>query len=122
MPVIPPFVLKKLYVQGSLRPENDGFALDLKNTIAPATITAFAGLNVDGRTMAPAQVTLTSNNGHPRSGDQVSTQAPMRFPVGATVTLRVVGETLAPGEHALITRVVVEEVGPLDIPISDTLA
>jgi len=122
MPVIPPFVLKKLYVQGSLRPEDDGFALDLKNTIAPATIIAFAGLNVDGRTMAPAQVTLTSNNGHPRSGDQVSTQAPLRFPIGATVTLRVVGETLAPGKHELVTRVVVEEVGPLDIPISDTLA
>ena len=122
MPVIPPFVLKKLYVQGSLRPEDDGFALDLKNTIAPATITGFAGLDVDGRTMAPVQVTLTSNNGHPRSGDKVSPQTPMRFPIGATVTLRVVGEALAPGEHALITRVVVEEVGPLDIPISDTLA
>jgi len=32
MPAIPPFVLKKLYVKGSLHAEDNGFALDLKNT------------------------------------------------------------------------------------------
>ncbi|MEE8392103.1 MAG: hypothetical protein V3S14_15085 [Anaerolineae bacterium] len=48
MPAIPPFVLKKLYVKGSLRAEADGFALDLKNSIAPASIVAFTGLDVDG--------------------------------------------------------------------------
>jgi len=121
MAAIPPFVLKKLYVKGSLRAEEDGFALELKNTIAPATITGFTGLDVDGQAMDPAQVTLIPPGGNPCAMSEVSAQAPLPFPIGATVTLRLAGHTLAPGPHALAIHVVVQEVGPLDIPVSDTL-
>nr|HID13613.1 hypothetical protein [Anaerolineae bacterium] len=121
MPAIPPFILKKLYVKGSLRAEGDGFAFDIRNTIAPATITAFTGLDVDGQAMDPAQVALIPPSGNPRPMSEVSTQAPLLFPIGATVTLRVAGKTLEPGPHEIVIRVVVQEVGPLDIPVSDTL-
>jgi hypothetical protein len=121
MPAIPPFVLKKLYVKGSLRAEDDGFALDLKNVIAPGTISAFTGLDLDGQPVDPVQVTLVPPGGNPRSASQVSPQAPLQFPVGATVTLRVAGATLVPGPHELAIHVVVREVGPLDIPVTDTL-
>lgn len=122
MPAIPPFVLKKLYVKGSLRAEGDGFAFDIKNTIAPATIAAFTGLDVDGQAMDPAQVTLVPPGGNPRPMSEVSNQSPLHFSIGATVTLRVAGKTLEPGPHEFIIHVVVQEVGPLDIPVSDTLA
>jgi len=122
MPAIPPFVLKKLYVKGSLHAEDNGFALDLKNTIAPATLTAFTGLDADGQAMDSAQVTLIPPSGNPRLTGEVSAQAPLRFPIGATITLRVTGHTLEPGPHELAIHVVVQQVGPLDIPVSDTLA
>lgn len=122
MPVIPPFVLKKLYVKGSLRAEDDGFALDLKNSIAPGTITAFNGLDVDGQALDPAFVTLVPLSGKPRTTGEVSAQAPLLFPVNASVTLRVQGRRLEPGLHTLAIHVVVQEVGPLVIPVSDTLA
>ena len=121
MPAIPPFVLKKLYVNGSLRAEDDGFALDLKNVIAPGTIVAFAGLDLDGQAIDPAQVTLVPPGGSPRSTGGISSQAPLLFPVSSTVTLRVAGETPAPGPHTLAIHVVVKEVGPLNIPVSDRL-
>ena len=121
MPAIPPFVLKKLYVKGSLRAEADGFALDLKNVIAPGTISAFTGLDLDGQPIDPVQVTLVPPGGNPRAAVQVSPQAALQFPVGATVTLRVGGAALAPGPHELAIHVIVKEVGPLDIPVSDTL-
>ncbi len=122
MPAIPPFVLKKLYVKGSLRAEDDGFALEIKNSIAPGTIVAFAGLDVDGQAVGTAQVTLIPPDGDPRTTSDISTQAPLLFPIGATITLRVTGKTLEPGPHELAIHVVVQEVGPLDIPVSDTLA
>lgn len=122
MPAIPPFLLKKLYVKGSLRAEEDGFALDLQNVIAPGTITAFIGLDVDGQPMDHAQVTVVPPGGNPRPMGEISAQAALLFPVGAKVTLRVSGGTLEPGPHELVIRVVVQEVGPLDIPISDTVA
>ncbi|HEY68377.1 MAG: hypothetical protein DRI79_01230 [Chloroflexi bacterium] len=121
MPAIPPFVLKKLYVKGSLRTEGDGFAFDIENTIAPANIVAFTGLDVDGQPVDPSQVTVVPPSGDPRTMSQVSAQAPLLFPIGATVILRVAGKTLDPGPHELTIHVVVQEVGPLDIPVSDTL-
>ncbi len=121
MPAIPPFVLKKLYVKGSLHTEDDGFALDLRNSIAPATITAFTGLNVDGQVVTPAHVTIIPPSGNPWTTSEISAQAPLLFPVGVTVTLRIAGKTLEPGPHEFTIHIVVQEVGPLDIPVSDTL-
>ena len=122
MPAIPPFVLKKLYVKGSLHTSGDGFALDLKNVIAPGTIVAFAELELDGEAIDPTQVTLLPPDGPVRSPGEISTQAPLLFPINAIVSLHVAGATLAPGPHELVIHVVVKEVGPLDIPVSDTLA
>ena len=121
MPAIPSFVLKKLYVEGSLRTEDDGFALELKNVIAPGTIAAFTGLDLDGQTIDPTQITLISQNGNARPAGEVSTQALLQFPVNAAVTVRVAGQPLEPGPHELVIHIVVQEVGPLDIPVADTV-
>lgn len=122
MPAIPPFVLKKLYSKGSLRTETDGFAFDLKNTIAPATIIAFTGLDVDGERLAPAQVTVIPANGQSCAASDISDETPLALPLNATITLRVAGESLRPGPHSLTIYIVVQEVGLLEIPITDTLA
>jgi hypothetical protein len=121
MPAIPPFVLKKLYVKGSLRTEKDGFAFDLKNTIAPATITAFTGLDVDDERITQPQVTVIPPAGQPRATGDISVETPLPLPLNATIALRVTGETLGPELHTLTVHIVVQEVGPLEIPITDTL-
>jgi hypothetical protein len=121
MPVIPPTVLKKLYVEGSLRLEDQGFAFDLKNLIAPATITEIGGLDVDGEAVDGSLVTLMPPSGNSRSADQVSSGRPLHFPVGVVVSLHVAAEPLEPGEHELTLHVKVKEIGPLGIPISDTV-
>lgn len=122
MPAIPPFVLKKLYVKGSLRTEKDGFAFDLKNTIAPAAITTFAGLDVDGVRLTQPQVTIIPSAGQPRAMGDISVETPLHLPLNATITLHVTGEALGPELHRLAVHIVVQEVGPLEIPIADTLA
>jgi hypothetical protein len=121
MPAIPPFVLKKLYVKGSLRTEKDGFALDLKNTIAPATITALTGLDVDGERLTQPLVTVTPPTGQPRATGDISVETPLPLPLNATIRLRVTGKALGPGLHKLTVHIVVQEVGPLEIPVADTL-
>jgi len=122
MPKIPPFVLKKLYVKGSLRADGVGFALDLKNLVAPATITAFNGLVVDGQAIGIPQATLELPNGKTRLLERISPATPLEFPIGATLTLRVADEPLETGPHELTVQVDVKEIGSLDIPVSDTLA
>ena len=119
MPAIPPFLLKKLYVKGSLHDDDGGFTLALKNVIAPATISGFMGLEVDGRAVDITGVTLIAPNGNSRRADDVSAKVPLVFPTGAVVTLRVDDQPLGPGMHQLTIHVVAKELGPVSIPVSD---
>ena len=121
MPVIPPTVLKKLYVKGSLRSEDGGFVFDLKNLIAPATITDVNGLEVDGQSVEGSSVTIVPPSGNARPADRISPGRPLEFPVGVVVTLHVAAEPLDAGQHDLALRVDIKEIGSLDIPISDTI-
>jgi hydroxymethylglutaryl-CoA reductase (NADPH) len=120
MPAIPPFVLRKLYVKGSLRKEAGGFSLELRNSIAPGTITAIAGLELDYQVVDTSRVSVAVPGGNVRPASEISEQAPLHFPIWFGVRLSVSGEELAEGPHQLTIRVVVKEVGPLDIPIFDS--
>lgn len=121
MSVIPATVLKKLYVEGSLRLQDGGFAFDLKNVIAPATITNVDGLDVDGRKVDDTQITMVPPSGNSRPIEQISSGRPLHFPVGVIVTLHVSDEALEPGTHHLTLHVDVKEIGSLDIPVSDRI-
>ncbi|MGD2103801.1 MAG: hypothetical protein PVJ55_01635 [Anaerolineae bacterium] len=121
MPVIPPTVLEKLYVKGSLRSEDGGFAFDLKNLIAPATITKMDSLDVDGEPIEGSLVSVLPPSGNSRPMDKISSERPLHFPVGVVVTLHVSGEPLDRGEHRLSLNLNVKEIGSLHIPISDTV-
>lgn len=121
MPTIPPFILKKLYARGSLRAETDGFAFALENTIAPGHIAAITGLDVDGRPVDLSRVTIALAGADPCPATDITPQSPLPLDIGTHAILHVAGETLEPGPHAFAIHVVIQEIGPLDIPISDTL-
>jgi hypothetical protein len=121
MATIPPSVLKKLYVEGSLKAEASCFTFDLKNLVAPATIVGFHTLHVNGQPIDPEQVTVVPPNGNVVPMKEIKDQRPLHFPVGVTITLRVEDETLPPGDHELTLHTEVKEIGSLDIPISDTV-
>jgi len=117
----PPAMLKKLYVQGSLRTDQDGFTLDLTNVLAPGTIVACEGLDLDGQPVDPARVTLIPPTGHPRQADKISDQAPIPFPLNKKLTLHTAGEPPTPGPHTLAIHITVREIGPIEITITDTV-
>ncbi|MCX7682270.1 MAG: hypothetical protein N2508_09980 [Anaerolineae bacterium] len=124
MPFIPPILLQKLYVKGSLRLVEGGFAFDLRNTIAPATIIGIDALEVDGRAIdiVPEAITIQPEQGTPRNLKEISRQKPVYFSIYKVITVHVAGQSLSAGPHKLVVRVNVKEVGPIDIPISDTVA
>ncbi len=119
MPAIPPAILKKLYVKNSLRSEGDGFVLSLQNSIAPGVIHGFKGLTVDGKAVPVEQISVVQPDGAVVPAASISEQNPVLFPVGATITLKVTGVPLAAGNHQIGIRVVVKDVGPLEIPVTD---
>ncbi len=122
MPAIPPMLLKKLYVRGSLQATEEGFTLALKNTLAPAVISGFKGLKLNGQPVQLDGVSLLPPDEPARAAESVTPQAPLQFPLGATFTIRASGMTLSPGRHSLNITVEVQDVGKLDVPIQDRVA
>ncbi len=121
MPTIPPLVLKKLYVPGSLCREETGFSLSIKNTIAPATIIEIAGLDVDQQPVDLGHIALIPSQEEPCLPSEITAKTPLPFPINALIELHVSDHPLTPGQHDLVLHFTLQEIGPLDLPISDTV-
>ncbi len=121
MPVVPTFVLRKLYVAGSLRNVPAGCQLQIKNTLAPAIITGVGPVTIDDTTYEPHRVTLMRGNER-LSAAEASPSRPLAFDINVVVTILVEGVTLAPGQHRVWLDVTSREAGRLKWDITDSVA
>ncbi len=113
MPAIPEFVLRKLFVPGSLKPDGAGFRFELNNTFAPVTLLGL-GLNADG-VPCPAEGILISLPGQDElCAAAVTADAPRSLPVNQVVGVRV---SAAAPRKALSIRAVTREAGVLQFSI-----
>ena len=120
MVAFPPFILKKLYVKGSLRATADGFEFALRNSLGSGTVVEVKGLEVDGSMRPPAEVRLRLPDGTSRSAAEVSARLPLPLSAGTTVWFGAAG-TLSSGRHSLKLGLVSREMGDLGIPVTDTV-
>ena len=120
MAAFPPFILKKLYVSGSLRATADGFEFALRNSLGPGTVVEVKGLDVDGTMRPPAQIRLRLPDGSARSAAEVSARQPLALSGGTTVWFGTTG-ALSSGRHVLKLGLVTREMGDLGIPVTDSV-
>ncbi|UCC77164.1 MAG: hypothetical protein JSW37_02030 [Anaerolineales bacterium] len=119
---VPSFLLRKLYVKGSLRNTDTGFEVTIQNTLAPGTIVALAPLQVDGMEYPLHNIKAVLPDGRQVSAADVSAQAPVRFTIGDKVVIRVEGQPLSVGRHTLTIAPKTMEAGTLDIQAEDVIA
>jgi alpha-galactosidase len=120
--IIPGFLLKKLYVRGSLRNTAAGCALDLRNVVDSATVTRFLELEIDGQAHGPDRL-LVLMQGHPAlRAAAVTPEAPVCLPSGTALSLLLHGVALEPGSHRLRLRFLTCEVGELAFQVEDRLS
>ncbi len=120
MASLPSFILKRLYVKGSLRNAGAGFELALRNFIGSGTVIAVNGLEVDHASRAPREITLRMPDGSTRSAADVSPQMPLALSAGTTIWFGAPG-ALPPGRHSLSIALGTREMGALDIPVTDVV-
>jgi hypothetical protein len=120
---VPGFLLRQLYVTGSLRNTSDGFALEARNPLGDGTIVRIGRIRVDGQDIEPADVTAL------RAGDpttyravDVGPGAAVTFRRGDVVTFHVAGWELDPGEHELELEIDELNLGRLSLTIRDRVA
>ena len=118
---IPPALLRRLYVQGSLRKRHDGFEFTLRNRLAPSTILGLGPLTVNGRVYEGDNLLLHTRKST-RPAERVMPEFPFDWPINADITLIGVGPRLAAGLHALTIALVLRETGKTTLTIEDSLA
>jgi hypothetical protein len=121
MPAIPEFLLRRVYVKGSLRRVQGGLALDLNNNLASATIIGLSDQAVGVERFAPESVTVRRGSEVMR-GQDVSVSHPFFFQQGDTLTLELHGQgPVGTGPIDISLGFITEEVGNLNFTVSDTI-
>jgi hydroxymethylglutaryl-CoA reductase (NADPH) len=117
---IPTFLLRKLYVKGSLENVDDGFLFKLKNTISLATAVHIEPMKVDGNEY-PLDATIISSEDGETAGNEISEGNAFPIKVGLEITIHVKGEQLSEGEHTIDISLTTKEVGKLAFDVTDTI-
>jgi hypothetical protein len=117
---VPAFLLRRLYVKGSLRRVDGGFEFDLKNTLGSGYAERALPLLLDEREL-PLESTSFVVDGEVTRFADVSPDRPMTLGMSRAVTVAVTGATLAPGKHKLSIGFVVVGMGEMRFDVTDAL-
>jgi hypothetical protein len=117
---IPAFLLRKLYIKGSLENVEGGFSLKLKNSLSPGTTTAVAPIKVDGNEYPLDSLTIRSVDGEVL-GSEVSAENTFPIKVGVEIELIVKGDPLPEGEHTIDLALTTKEAGTLAFDVTDSI-
>jgi hypothetical protein len=117
---IPVFLLRRLYVPGSLRNTRDGWEFQLHNSIAGGEATGLDPLVVDGAEI-PLEDCSFDVDGVAVSFAEVGPQRRFGLESGRDIRLAVRGEPLAVGEHTVQMGFTVPGIGHLAFDFTDSV-
>ena len=117
---IPAFLLRKLYIKGSLENVDDGFKFKIKNSLSPGTATEMDPIKVDD-TEYPLENTVVTSEDVEVKGSEVSADNPIPIKVGVELVIMVKGEQLEEGEHKIDIGLQTKEAGKLAFDVKDAL-
>jgi hydroxymethylglutaryl-CoA reductase (NADPH) len=117
---IPTFLLRKLYVKGSLENVDDGFKFMLKNSISSGTAVDIQPIKVNGNEYPLDSVTISSEDGE-INGSEISAENTFPIKVGLDLTIHVKAEQLPEGEHTIDISLSTKEVGKLAFDVTDSI-
>jgi len=118
---VPAFLLRRLYVKGSLRNADGGFEFDLKNSLGSGYAEQVLPLSVDGEEIPRADARFVVD-GTATPFDEVSAANPLTLAMHRTVTIGVSGRTLTRGKHTLGIGFVVAGMGSMHFDVTDAIA
>ncbi len=117
---IPTFLLRKLYVKGSLENVEDGFHFKIKNSISNATALAIEPIKVNGSEY-PLNATVIRSGDTEITGDQIGADNSFPISVGVEIVLHIKGSPLPEGEHTIDISLTTKEVGKLAFDVKDSI-
>ena len=115
---VPAFLLRRLYVKGSLQPTQGGFEFQLRNRLGSGYARRLMPLTLDGENLDMSCTTFEVD-GKRVSFDAVSEQAPFTLAMNKTTTIAYAGTPLPHGPHTVGMRFEVAGLGEMSFDFSD---
>lgn len=116
---VPAFLLRRLYVKGSLRRTEDGFEFELKNTLGSGYARRLLPLAVDGNELDPSSCFFeVDGEEHPFS--DVTPETPFSLAMNRASLLRARGCRLTGEPVTLRIGFEVQGLGDLAFEVTDT--
>ena len=118
---VPSFLLKRLYVKGSLRNNEQGFQFELKNSLGSGYGNELLPLTLDGNEL-PREDSYFIADGEKTPFCAVNKGCPFTLAMNRTLTILVKGVTLSAGAHKIGMSFVAEGLGKLSFEVTDMVA
>jgi len=119
--IVPDSLVKRVYVKGSLKSVQNGFAFELDNELRSLTLTKVLPLEVDGRPWPVAGLSFVAGNDkQSQKADGISKRKPWPVPAGR-VEVRVQGMIIDRGPHDVRLPVEAKRLGRLNVTFSDAM-
>lgn len=118
MAKIPEFLLRSLYVKGSLNSRESGFEFEVKNELGPVRIIGVQPLKVD-RKPVPLEQCHFIHEGSRASFSDVSGENSLLLRKGEALLVQVDGSNLNRGRHTLGIGLIIKDIGSINFSISD---
>ncbi len=120
MVTVPGFLLRRLYVKGSLKNTSEGFQFLLKNTLGSGYARKMQPLTVDGEAL-PMGESVLQVDGKAVSFPDVSEQQPFTLGLNKSITVQVRAPRLTAGPHKLGMGFDVPGLGTLSFDFTDVV-
>ena len=117
---VPAFLLRRLYVKGSLRNVDGGFAFDLKNSLGSGYAEGVLPLTIDDEEILVDSARFVVDGESTPFGD-VSHERTFTLAMNRLVTITVDGRTLDEGKHKLGIGFLVTGMGKMCFDVTDAI-
>lgn len=115
---VPSFLLKRIYVKGSLQNNEQGFQFQLKNTLGSGYGNELLPLTLDGKEL-PRESCYFVLDAEEVPFSKVSQERPFTLAMNKTLTIVVKGVTLVEGAHRIGFSFVAQGLGKLNFEVTD---
>ena len=121
MITVPSFLLKRLYVKGSLRNNDQGFQFELKNTLGSGYGTELLPLTLDGEELS-RESSYVVLDGEETPFSAVSKDKPFTLAMNKTTVILIKGVSLSEEPHKIGFSFVVQGLGKLSFEVTDLVS
>ena len=121
MASVPGFLLRRLYVKGSLKNADGGFEFELKNSLGSDSAHKMEPLVLDGVEL-PTESTYFTLDGREMAFSEVSRENTFTLAMQKTITIWVDRVSLDPGPHKIQMGFEVHGVGAMRFDFTDVVA